>query len=421
MNNTDNELLNFSRSDIFTPDRISKLMMSFLYKNGNLLEPAVGTGNLLKYLNLDHYNRIDIFDIKKEYLDKCPIKENIIKYHTDFIKKQINTSYKNIILNPPYIRFQDLSIEYREFIKKNWNILSNGNIDIYYVFIIKCLELLDKDGIMIAIIPNSYLYNKSALKLRKYLISNRFIKEIIDFKTEKVFNNVSTYCCITIFTKDYKTHIKYNNSNILYDNISTKEYNIFIKSVNNKSTIKLGNICNIKNGIATLRDKIYIHRNKLFDEPCWRIITNSKEDKWIIYPYDDDGKILDEEYFRDNNKKTYNYLLNNKEELALRDKGNKKYPKWYSYGRTQSIIKPKSKEVIYVPTFIDPNNINYIISTSKLCVSSLSIELKTNKYRLNDIIDILHKNKEFIIKNSSKRGGGWINISGRILKEIIIE
>ena len=183
----------------------------------------------------------------------------------------------------------------------------------------------------------------------------------------------------------------------------------------------MGNICNIKNGIATLRDKIYIHRNKLFDEPCWRIITNSKEDKWIIYPYDDDGKILEEEYFRDNNKKTYNYLLNNKEELALRDKGNKKYPKWYSYGRTQSIIKPKSKEVIYVPTFIDPNNINYIISTSKLCVSSLSIELKTNKYRLNDIVDILHKNKEFIIKNSSKRGGGWINISGRILKEIIIE
>ena len=134
-------------------------MTSFLTKKGNLLEPAVGTGNLLKYLNLDDYNRIDIFDIKKEYLDRCPIKGNIIKYHTDFIKKQINTSYKNIILNPPYIRFQDLSIEYREFIKKNWNILSNGNIDIYYVFIIKCLELLDKDGIMITITPNSYLYN----------------------------------------------------------------------------------------------------------------------------------------------------------------------------------------------------------------------------------------------------------------------
>ena len=52
MNNTDNELLNFSRSDIFTPDRISKLMMSFLYKNGNLLEPAVGTGNLLKFVEI---------------------------------------------------------------------------------------------------------------------------------------------------------------------------------------------------------------------------------------------------------------------------------------------------------------------------------------------------------------------------------
>ena len=69
--------------------------------------------------------------------------------------------YKNIILNPPYIRFQDLSIDYRKFIKEKWNILSKGNIDLYYAFIIKCIELLDDCGIMVAIIPNSYLYNNT--------------------------------------------------------------------------------------------------------------------------------------------------------------------------------------------------------------------------------------------------------------------
>tara|TARA_B110000858_G_C17784675_1_gene466543 strand:- start:845 stop:2107 length:1263 start_codon:yes stop_codon:yes gene_type:complete len=419
MNAIDNDLLKFNRCDIFTPDKISLMMTSFLTKKGNLLEPAVGTGNLLKFINYNDYTNIDIYDIKQEYLDKCDNDTNIKKYNTDFIKSDITTSYKNIILNPPYIRFQDLSIDYRKFIKEKWNILSKGNIDLYYAFIIKCIELLDDCGVMVAIIPNSYLYNKSAFNLRKYLIDNKFIKEIIDFKSEKVFNNISTYCCITVFTKSNKESLKYNNDDIQYNNISTDEYNIFSKNNTINNSIKLGNICNIKNGIATLRDKIYIHKHKLFDEPVWQIITNSKEDKWIIYPYKN-GVIMDELEFKKYNPKTYNYLLSNKDELLKRDKGNKKYPKWYSFGRTQSIIKAKSNKVIYVSTFTDPDNICYNIDTSKLCVSSLSIELINTNYTLNNIIDILKKNNDFIKQNSSKRGGGWINISGRILKQIPI-
>lgn len=312
MNAIDNDLLKFNRCDIFTPDKISLIMNSFLTKKGNLLEPAVGTGNLLKFINYNDYTNIDIYDIKQEYLDECDNDTNIKKYNTDFIKSDITTSYKNIILNPPYIRFQDLSIDYRNFIKEKWNILSKGNIDLYYAFIIKCIELLDDCGIMVAIIPNSYLYNKSAFNLRKYLIDNKFIKEIIDFKSEKVFNNISTYCCITVFTKSNKESLKYNNNDIQYNNISTDEYNIFSKNNTINNSIKLGNICNIKNGIATLRDKIYIHKHKLFDEPVWQIITNSKEDKWIIYPYKN-GVIMDELEFKKYNPKTYNYLLSNKD------------------------------------------------------------------------------------------------------------
>ena len=46
----DKTLMSFTKSDVFTPDKISYKMSTYLYNNGNLLEPAVGDGQLLKFL-----------------------------------------------------------------------------------------------------------------------------------------------------------------------------------------------------------------------------------------------------------------------------------------------------------------------------------------------------------------------------------
>ncbi len=418
----DIQLLQFEKSDIFTPDNISKVMSNYLLNEGNLLEPSVGTGQLLKFINIEKYESIDIYDIKNEYLDKCINSNNIIKYNKDFIEANIEKKYKNIIMNPPFIRIQNLSKDYRNIIKNKWSFLK-GNIDIYYAFILKCIDLLEDDGILVSITPNSYLYNKSGIEMRKYLIENKYIREIIDYKSEKVFKNVSTYCCITIFDKKEKEYIIYNNEKIYYNLINKSPYQLFVNNENINNEIenkKLENICSIKNGIATLRDNIYIHKDKKFNEPCWKEITNSRNIFWIIYPYNEDGKIIEENIFKKDNPLTYDYLMLNKEELNKRDNGNKKYITWYAYGRSQSIIKPKSDKVIYLPTFIDPNNFHLSISNSYLFYSCLCIELVDNNYTYEFIIDKIIQNKEYIINNSSKRGSGWINLSSSLLKNIIL-
>ena len=70
-NEIDNTLKNFIKSDIFTPDNIVKIMSDkIIYNNKNsVLEPAVGTGNLLKFLELDKIEKIDVYDIKENYLN----------------------------------------------------------------------------------------------------------------------------------------------------------------------------------------------------------------------------------------------------------------------------------------------------------------------------------------------------------------
>ena len=413
--NDDKDLINFTKSDIFTPDYISKLMCSKLYNKGCLLEPAVGIGNLLKNLNIYNYDSIDVYDIKKEYLEK--IEEPLItKYYNDFIKTPITKKYNNIIMNPPYIKIQDLSLEYRKYLKDNFDMLKNGLVDIYYAFIVKCLNLLDDDGIMVSITPNTYLYNKTSLDLRKYLFNNTYIKEIIDFKDKKIFEDVSVYCCITIFTKTKKEELIYNDSKIKYSDI-IKNYSLFNL---NTSTHKLKDICKIRNGIATLRDKIFIHNNKLFDEKCWKEIITGPIIKYIIYPYEN-CIIINENKFKLDNPLTYEYLLKNKEELSKRDKGNKTYSEWYAYGRTQS-IKYIDKLCIYLPCFIDPKSIKKNIYTNKniLHCSCLCIE-PNNDIDINIIINILINNIDFISSNSSKRSAGWINISSRTLYDISLD
>lgn len=407
----DEDLQKFIKCDVFTPDDISKTMASKLKNSGNILEPSVGTGNLLKYINFTHYSSIDVFELKKEYLDILPLNEKLHTYNCDFLMKDINTKYDNIIMNPPYIKMQDLSVKYRQYLQKKFNILENGIIDIYYAFIIKCLELLKVDGVMVAITPNTYLYNKSSLHLRKYLFDNKYIEEIIDFNDKKVFPNVSVYCCITIFTKTDKESIIYNNEKKSYIDI-TNNYSLFNVTTNNKLTLR--DICKITNGIATLRDKIYIHDKRLYDEPCWKKITNGHLEKFIIYPYDN-GVIIDEDMFKTENPLTYSYLLANKEELSKRDKGNKKYPKWYSYGRTQS-LKYSDKKCIYIPCFLNSELIceNIFINKNILHVSCLCIE-PNEEIDIERITSCINNNRDFIIQNSSKRSGGWINLSSRTL------
>ena len=410
----DADLQKFIKCDVFTPDDISKLMASKLNKKGNILEPSVGSGNLLKYINLKNYEYADIFEIKKEYLDSIPSNEKINIHNCDFIKTQNYTKYDNIIMNPPYIKTQDLSKEYRNYLKTNFDILNNGIIDIYYAFIIKCLDLLKTDGILVSITPNSYLYNKSSLRLRKYLFDNKYISEIIDFDDKKVFPNVSVYCCITVFTKTDKQYIIYNNKQILYTDI-IKNYSLF--NTTSTNNLKLKDICKIRNGIATLRDKIYIHSTKLYDELCWKKITKGNTERFIIYPYKE-GIIIDEEEFSKENPLTYEFLSSQKNELSKRDKGNKTYPRWYSYGRTQS-LKYSKKMCVYIPCFINPELINENITTQNNILHSgcLCIE-PNNEEDIPVIIKTIINNKEFIKLNSSKRSGGWINLSSRTLYDL---
>lgn len=252
----------------------------------------------------------------------------------------------------------------------------------------------------------------------KYILDKKYIRKIIDFKSDIIFQDINVYTCIMIFDNKPKDFLIYNNKEVLYENIY-KTYNIFDIFDNTKQSI--ANEIKTFNGIATLRDNIFIHTTKLYEEPCWKPIFKVSKNtyKYIIFPYNN-GKIIEENIFKKNNPETYEYLIQNKEELNARDKGNKTYEAWYAFGRKQGITEFDG-DVLFIPTM---GTLNFPIYKKKwkLFYSGICIMPSQNsKLSIEEINVIINekKNREYLFDLSSKRGSDWINISSTNIKKLL--
>lgn len=295
----------------------------------------------------------------------------------------------------------------------------NGNTNIYIYFIIKCFDLLNSDGKLIFIVPNTWLYNKSFKTLKDYIFENQYMELLIDFKHQQVFENVSTYTSIIILSKQKNAYYAYSN-----DINSSLKHIYYHKQI--KMTNTLLNIMSPKIGLMTLKDDVFIiksfriqNNNVLFTKnnidysierkSCKTILKVSKNKIYlIIYPYDNKAKII--ENFDIVYPKAYQYLLDCKRELENRDKGNKVYKRWYSYGRTQALKVVKGKR-LFISTIVK-NIKDFLIECDvELYYSGLCIEPKNKGISLQTIRDKLLKKEKQILKLSNNKSNNWYGLS----------
>jgi len=146
---------------------------------------------------------VDVYDFfsKEEAESVHPL-----SWYSAFKKENFDV----IIGNPPYYNLKKVGLEDKKnkilykYLKKSkeWKKKFRSSSDIYYYFIFKALEHLNSDGIMSFIIPNYWLDNTYADKLREE-IARYQIAEIIDFQNYSIFSDqgyklsVST-CILTI-------------------------------------------------------------------------------------------------------------------------------------------------------------------------------------------------------------------------------
>lgn len=182
-----------------------------------------------------------------------------------------------------------------------------------------------------------------------------------------------------------------------------------INKTTNKSLV-LSDIASIKTGLQTNRKNIFIHEHKLCNETCWKKIQmNAKDIHYIIYPYDNEEKIIPEHIFQSKYPQTYNYLLKNKHKLEAR-KNIDKYDTWYAYTMNNHPVNiTNSQYIIYITRINQMKPIEYKICNNPLlfesnCIGIIPHKEYDNETSIKQIYNALNKNKHKIkITETSSR------------------
>ena len=317
------------------------------------------------------------------------------------LKYNPNVKFDCIPGNPPYVKIQDLSNRTKKYIAGNFK-YGSGNTDLYVVFFEKCISLLNENGKLSFITPNSYFKNTSQSDFRGYM--GKYINDIVDYGDVIVFDNIATYTAITTVDmkfqeKKYVRMIDVNTKafettfGTLGNNpwqFSCQDDSEFIKKIQSR-TNKLSDICTIQHGIATNADNIYIVKDKSqFEKGILRPIIKAStlaKGLYIIFPYKWNAKnkrydVIDEEEFKTKYPKAYAYLLKHKDCLDKRDMDKTKSV-WYQYARSQGLHNTRTNKIIF----------KHIVSgDSKLCSYT---EAGMNTFTYSGMYIIPHKEEDF--------------------------
>jgi len=390
--------------------------------------------DLKKYI---HGIEIDkkVFDDCNDSLTRYLIDHNFKEVSFDIINGdalKVTKFYKKmdfVLGNPPYVRVHNLNKKYKEI--REYSFCESGMTDLYLVFYEIGLNMLNKNGILCYITPNSFYNSIAGNKLRQYIKENQTVELIMDVGHYQPFD-VNTYTAICKIKNNYKfdvcKYFKYNIetgrpkfiSNIKYEDLFV-DNNIVLSSDNKKFlpilTYKLEDKLQVlvKNGFATLNDNVFIQSDFSFKGNQIEVIKGSTgEWKKCIYPYDKNGKSIPFEML---DKDVQKYLRKHKKELTKKSK--EANSSWYAFGRTQAIHDVPFDKISINTTIKD-------IASIKLNKVAAGKGIYSGLYLLTDIsfqkIKNIICNQEFIeyLKLLNKcKSGGYYTFSSKDLAKYI--
>ena len=116
-------------------------------------------------------------------------------------KIQSNPGWDVVIGNPPYIRQELLSVDFKEYSKEFYK-SAFGTADIYVYFLEQGHKLLKKSGYFGVICSNKYMKVNYGKNIRNYINNISKIVTIIDFGELPVFRDAATFPSVIITQKE---------------------------------------------------------------------------------------------------------------------------------------------------------------------------------------------------------------------------
>jgi adenine-specific DNA-methyltransferase len=176
-----------------TPKSIIKELLNSVSKFATtmkrILEPSCGTCEMVNYCDTIYADvEIDGIEYNEKiinYIKDMKFNNNVRIIESDFMIYNTDKNYDLVIGNPPYFvcKKTDIPNKYHQF--------CTGRPNIFGLFIIHSLSMLNNGGILAFIIPKSFLNSLYYAVVRNHIKNTCTILEIIDFTEYDEF--IDTY------------------------------------------------------------------------------------------------------------------------------------------------------------------------------------------------------------------------------------
>tara|TARA_X000000950_G_C13874204_1_gene644164 strand:+ start:737 stop:2074 length:1338 start_codon:yes stop_codon:yes gene_type:complete len=204
----------------------------------NILEPSCGSCEFIKYIDLYLKSvSIDAIEYNKQIYDSIKdikFTNNVKLYNQDYLKTE-NNKYDLIIGNPPYFVMSKKEVD------KRYHKYFDGRPNIFVIFILHSLSKLNENGILSFVLPYSFCNCTYYNKLRKHIVDNYDIIEIIDCSKDKYLETAQDTIIFTLVNrKGDNTKFTYNKNDITLLNTVDKISKIKALYTNSTSIDELG-------------------------------------------------------------------------------------------------------------------------------------------------------------------------------------
>ena len=319
-----------------------------------------------------------------------------------------------IVGNPPYVKTEDLrnllpEAEFRAY--KQAYKSSYRQFDKYFLFIERSLDRLAENGYACFIVPNKFFKVASGRMLRKVISVGQYLTSLDDFGDAQLFEDKTIYSSIVCLQKSRHTQFTYSSATVpndLWHENEERSVTLDSAALGDKpwklstdigllkwlkaleaAAVPITKHVEFFNGIQTSAERKrtywFLHSEIVFEDEnritfsrngCeWAIERgvlrpffkpteehgfNSYSalacDKWIIFPYDREGRLIPINVMEKRYPGAWGYLLSRKDELwprQLEGGGSRDVPdateqSWYKYGRTQHLTSFNDGEKIII-------------------------------------------------------------------------
>ena len=296
-----------------------------------------------------------------------------------------------VLGNPPYIRIQTMTewapLEV-EFFKRRYVTASKGNYDIYVVFVERGLELLNSKGLLGYILPHKFFKAQYGQALRDLISAGRHLSEVVNFGSEQVFAQATTYTALLFLDKAGTENFSYSEVTQLAEWRSTSDtpgtsiptsratarewtfaigrgadlfdrlagFNVTLRDVADR--VFQGLITGAdavflmkRTAIGTYRsaatDREYVIEDDLMHPLCkgslnirrYRIADVTQG---ILFPYhvrDGQADLISAKDFEERYPHGWSYLCECRTILEARERGKWRHDRWYALGRSQNLTQ----------------------------------------------------------------------------------